>query len=267
EMHPEISHYFKTWWTRLFNFLGKLSYHHADIITTLFRGNQIRQMEYGASLSKMQIIPNGISLQAFSPDRMMLKAPESRPVIGMVGRIVSIKDVKTFIKSLLVVKERISNFEAYLIGPYEEDPDYFEECKKLITLLDLDDNVIFTGKANVHDYYPKFDVLVMTSISEGQPLVLLEAMAMGIPLIATDVGACRELIIGHDLEDQAIGVAGIVLPMGSVAQIGEAILTILSDRVLARQWGQNGRQRVVKYYTEEHNIRRYLNLYNHYMAI
>ncbi|HAZ11765.1 MAG: hypothetical protein A2X86_00930 [Bdellovibrionales bacterium GWA2_49_15] len=266
DIHPEVSQYFKTWWTRLFLFLGKLSYHHADVITTLFRGNQNRQVEHGASLDKIQIIPNGIELEKFSPGAPSTKT-HSRPVIGMVGRIVSIKDVKTFIKCLLVVKQKIADFEAYLVGPYTEEPDYYEECKKLVTLLELDSHVIFTGKADVRDYYPKFDVLVLTSISEGQPLVLLEAMAMKIPLVATDVGACRELIVGRDFEDQMIGHAGITLPMGDAARTGEAVLKILSDKELARQYGENGRARVLKYYTEDQNIRSYMSLYNHYMAI
>src|SRR5579885_2330067 len=127
------------------------------------------------------------------PQQLPQKDASRRFLVGFVGRVVSIKDVKTFIRAIKIAQQMIPDLMSYIIGPTEEEPAYFQECCRLIELLDLEMVVHFTGSVDVQTYYSKLDVLVLTSLSEGQPLVILEGNCAGLPVITTDVGACREM--------------------------------------------------------------------------
>lgn len=105
------------------------------------------------------------------------------------------------------------------------------------------------------------DVLVLTSISEAQPLVILEAGAAGIPIVATDVGACREIIEGTTDEDRALGAGGIITPLASPASTADAIYTLLSDRERYEAASATIRERIRYYYNEDIQQQAYRNLY------
>lgn len=81
------------------------------------------------------------------------------------------------------------------MGPTDEDKKYAQECFDLVKALNVSD-VEFTGRINVRDYLGKMDFTLLTSISEGQPLTILESFAAHKPVVATDVGNCRELLFG-----------------------------------------------------------------------
>ena len=81
------------------------------------------------------------------------------------------------------------------MGPTDEDEKYARECFELVDMLGVKD-VEFTGRVDVRNYLGKMDFTLLTSISEGQPLTILESYAAHCPVIATDVGNCQELIYG-----------------------------------------------------------------------
>ena len=83
------------------------------------------------------------------------------------------------------------------MGPFNEDPDYAAECFRMVETMQIQD-VEFTGRIQVTDYLGWMDVTILTSISEGQPLTILESYAAHVPVIATDVGNCRGLIEGEE---------------------------------------------------------------------
>ena len=89
----------------------------------------------------------------------------------------------------------------------------------------------FLGPRDVRDVYGDIDVLLLTSISEGQPLVILEAYAAAVPVISTDVGACRELIDGSDGVDSELGPSGIVTRIASPVETAQAIVDGLAHRI------------------------------------
>jgi len=253
--------FLKELWVKKFNFLSQITYHFSDKITTLFEGNRRLQMEGGALPEKIELIPNGIELP--SPQKLQ-KPPKKRPnTIGFIGRIVPIKDVKTLIRAMKIVVENIPDATLQVLGDGEETREYFEECKVLVQMLDLGDSVNFTGNVNVNNYYPLFDVVVLTSISEAQPLSLLEAMSYGIPVVSSKVGACKELIEGREEEggDKLLGQAGIVTDVGNPNLTAQAIMRILKDVRMHNQMSKAGKERVQKYYTAGEMIDRYRNLY------
>ena len=253
---------FKELWINLFTGLGKVTYQEADHIFTLFEGNRKLQIEYGAPANNIQIIPNGVNIEGLSnPPSRALQRDSSRFRVGFVGRIVPIKDIKTLIKAARIVAQTVPDVEFYLCGPVDEDPDYYAECTTLVSALGLGSIIKFTGPVDVKTYYPCFDVQVMTSISEGQPLVILEGFCSGLPCIASDVGACREMINGRGQEDEAIGPAGLVTWVGNPRQTAEAILKLYREPSLRQRMGQAGQERVRRYYDQKQLLESYAQIY------
>jgi polysaccharide biosynthesis protein PelF len=111
--------------------------------------------------------------------------------------VVPIKDVKTFILMARIVGETIPDARFHCVGPFDEDPAYYEDCRVLVQSFHLEDRFHFAGKQDVREYYSFLDVLVLTSVREAQPLVILEAFAAGLPVVSTTVGNVPELL-GYD---------------------------------------------------------------------
>lgn len=249
-------------WIDSINNFSRVCYEASDRIITLFAGNQKPQIEDGAPLEKLQVIPNGVDIRRFSA---LAHRRQASPTIGLIGRVVPIKDIKTFIRACGLLRQTAPDMKAFIIGPVDEDEDYFNECANLVQLLGLEGTITFTGQAKVDDYLPMLDVLVLTSISEAQPLVMLEAGAAGIPIVATDVGSCRELIEGTPEEAPALGMGGIVTPLASPASTADAIFTLLSDNALYETASNVIRTRVAQYYNEGIQHQAYRTLYAEYL--
>jgi len=254
---------FKEWWVKLFHFMGSVAYENADLITTIYEGNKLKQIKYGANEDKIEVIPNGIDFNVFS-NIQRRKELDIDYHIALVGRVVPIKDIKTFIKSISGLKRKLGSkkLKVSILGPYDEDVEYYEECRKLVDFFTLHDVITFTGKVDVKEYYGKIDLLVLSSISEGQPMVILEGFAAGIPCVSTDVGSCRELVYGISEEDCLLGKAGEVIPFGKPDLMAESIYTILSDSKLLESMGIAARERAKRYYREDITVKKYLTAYN-----
>src|SRR5699024_10252738 len=95
--------------------------------------------------------------------------------------------------------------QGWIIGPDTEEPEYAQECRDLVASLGMHDSIHFLGMQHIDDYLPQMGLLALSSISEGLPLVMLEAFAAGVPVVSTDVGSCRSLIEGEDDADKALG--------------------------------------------------------------
>lgn len=102
------------------------------------------------------------------------------------------------------------------------------------------------------------DVLVLSSISEGQPLVLLEGMACGKPFVTTDVGNCKGILLG---EQDNLGAAGIVVPVMQYVEMSQAIIHLCRNEKIRNEMGNIGRKRVSSYYTKKRFIEQYQQLY------
>ena len=228
--------YLKDMWIDSFSAICRWQYKFCDRIITLFEGNRDLEVAYGASRDRILVIPNGIDIARFREARKS-RCDGSEKRIGFVGRVTRVKDVKTFIQAMAVIIKSCPKAMGLIIGPMDEEPDYYKECLELIKLLDIKENIVFTGRANVLDYYKVIDILLLTSIKEAMPLVVMEAMACGIPVISTDVGACRELLYGNN---DGFGEAGIVRRIMDSEGIANAALTILNNRDIANRYGQNG---------------------------
>ena len=251
-------------WIAGFESFARIAYSVAARITTLYSANQTFQTALGAQPERLQVIPNGIRLERF--EGMAPRMPGQRPTVGLLGRVVPIKDIAAYIAAAAEVRREIPDALMQVMGPTDEDPAYFAECERLVAELGLGETIRFTGKVDIFEALPTIDVLCLTSISEAQPLSLLEAGAARIPCVATDVGSCRDIIEGGPDEFPRLGPGGrVVAPMDSAA-IGRAIVELLRDEELRRSCGEALRRRVELYYTSEAASERYANLYRELAA-
>jgi glycosyltransferase involved in cell wall biosynthesis len=138
--------YQRDMWTKLYNKVSEVCYKSADVVTALFEENRRKQIELGAPPQRCRVIPNGIDVQRYSSVER-IKKPGFH--VGLVGRVVPIKDIKTFITCCKVVSQSIPEAKFYCIGPTDEDKDYYEDCVKLVKSLKLEDRFFFTGRQNV----------------------------------------------------------------------------------------------------------------------
>ncbi len=252
--------YLRRLWIRFFESLGRTVYQTADPIISISEGNRRRQIIDGAKAEKISVIANGINLKKLQPQR--LKRPKKSPlVIGFIGRVVPIKDVKTFIRAMSNVCSDMPEVQAWIIGGEDEDPAYALECRDMIASLHLTDQIIYKGFCNVVEILPQLGCLALSSISEGVPLVILEAFACGIPVVSTDVGACRELIEGGSKEDIALGTAGAVVSIADSEQLAIEIIKLLSDANYWKQLSMIAEQRADKYFGEQALFSSYRKVY------
>ena len=263
-LHDEMG-YIRGLWIRFYEQIGRMAYAQALPIVSLYEGNRQRQIADGAAAERTCVITNGINLERYRA-ALEKRTEAIPPVLGLVGRVVPIKDIKTFIRTLRILANQRPDIQGWIVGPEDEDPLYVTECKELATSLRLNDNVKFLGFQNVLDILPQLGLMVLTSISEALPLVVLEAFAGGLPCLATDVGSCRELIEGRDEEDRALGAAGSVVPIADPEGTAEAALGLLNDASRWRQAQQAGLARVVRYYDDKLMFSSYRKLYMEALA-
>lgn len=254
----------RDFWAQAFQAYSRICYEACSRIITLYSGNQVLQSRDGAPADRLAIIPNGIDYDDFASIR---RSPgPRRPAVALIGRIVPIKDVKTFIRAAAILQDTVTDVRVLVLGPTEEDFEYYRECQELVGQLGLGDAIEFTGRVNLREHLGSIDVIVLTSISEAQPLVLLEAGAAGIPSVATDVGSCREILLGHRDEEPLLGAGGIVTPLANPAATANAVARLITDQEFYRRCSRAIQERTKTYYNKKEIDQVYSSLYEEYLA-
>lgn len=253
-----VSGIYKDIWIEQFKKMSRLAYDRADAVTALYGHARKLQTELGCDISITHVTPNGIDVDSFA--NIPGKQPEDEGFIniGAVLRVTPIKDVKTMIRAFAFAAERVPNLKLWIMGPRDEDKEYAEECYELVEVLGLE-NVIFTGRIQVKEYLGRMDFTILTSISEGQPLTILESFAAHKPVIATDVGNCRELIYGE--EGDTFGTAGILTHIMNTEELSGAMIKLALSPQLRQEMGEVGYQRVHAYYRMEQMREKFDRLY------
>ena len=244
-----IRGYQRDLWTNIYYTFSRICYSQSSLIISLFEENRRKQHELGAKPELTRVIPNGIDLERFSVER------EKKPGfhVGLVGRVVPIKDIKTYISTAKIVLDRIPEAVFYCIGPTDEDPAYYRDCLQLVSSLKIEDRFHFTGRQNVLDYYKYLDVLVLTSIREAQPLVILEGYCAGIPAVATAVGNIPEML---DYDDRFLS------PPKNSAKLAESIEYIHDNPGEMEKINRANREKTISYYKKQDLHKQYFRIYN-----
>ena len=238
---------YKNIWIEQFKKMSFLAYEKADIVTCLYERAKSLQIELGCPEEKIRVTPNGIRADTF--EGIPGKTEDDAQYInaGAVLRVTPIKDVKTMIQAFAFAKKSVPELKLWIMGPTDEDKAYAQECFELVKALEVED-VEFTGRVNVKDYLGKMDFTLLTSISEGQPLTILESYAAHKPVIATDVGNCQELIYGND---DGFGPAGILTHIMNIEESAQAMITMSEDQEERERMGEAGYKRVNAFYRIE----------------
>ena len=258
-------------WSGFFRALSRLAYAQAGRIVTLSEVNRIKQIADGAPSTKIEIVPNGVDLpddapvlepanDDQAPDDDLIELRPSPLRVGFVGRVVPIKDLITFIRACDLALHSV-DLQVRVIGPMDEDAAYATRCRDLVARLGRADRIAFVGPMPPAAIYGDLDVVVLTSFSEGQPLVILEAYARSVPVIASDVGACREMIEGRGAADREIGPSGFVTRVATPKETAVALVRLARDPKLRRRMGEAGCRRVAAYYQRRDMLASYRALY------
>ncbi len=248
-----VKGYQRDLWINIFNDLSKITYDYADLTISLFEHNRNIQISQGAKQEKTLVIPNGVEVNRFLD---LKKESREEYSVGFVGRVVPIKDVKAFIIAAKIAAESIEKIKFYIIGPQDEDEAYYDECRQLVENFKLEDKIVFTGKANVLEYYSFIDVLVLSSIREAQPLVIIEAYLAGVPVISTRVGNVPEML---DYEEDLLAD-----PKDS-EKIAFGIIKLFKDKNYKDALVIKNKEKALKFYNKKDLILTYNELYNKYI--
>jgi glycosyltransferase involved in cell wall biosynthesis len=206
---------------------------------------------------KIEVIPNGIDLgrlPPFSLDRRRARLAaglqRDRRLVAGVGRLDAQKDFPTFLRAAAMIAAELPDIDFLVVGEGEERA----ALDALARRLGLGARVVFTGlRHDVPRLLAAADVLALTSLYEGFPNVVLEAMATGAVAVATDVGGCRELVTS--------GETGLLVPPRAPAAVAAAVGRVLRDPALARRLATAARQRVEGAFSIDVMARRTMDAY------
>lgn len=254
-------------WIRFFVNLGKICYMAADKVYSLFEGARQIQIELGCPPEKTQVIPNGVDVHKL---KQLRRNPDDGipPIVALIGRVTPIKDIKTFIKAMRILVNRMPEAEGWIVGPEDENPDYAQECRTLVSAMNLENKVKFLGFKRLEEVLPHVGLVTLTSISEGMPMVVLEAFAAGVPCVTTDVGSCSQLIYGGlNEEDEAIGRAGEVVNVGDAIGLARAYEKLLKNKEEWTACRKAAIERVESFYSMEAFLKNYREVYETFMGV
>ena len=248
---------YKEIWINQFKKMSKVAYDRADVVTSLFEHARELQIELGCPAEKTRVTPNGIDADSFV--NIPMKDPDDPYInIGALVRITPIKDIKTLIQAFSIAKQVCPELKLWVMGPDNEDEQYAKECYDYVDYLGVND-IIFTGRIKTLDYIGRMDATILTSISEGQPLTILESYAAHKPVIATDVGNCYGLIYGEP--GDTLGESGILTHVMNVEEIAIAMEHIAKYRKTSIQMGEIGYKRLMSKYLLKNMRKTYADIY------
>lgn len=203
----------------------------------------------GYVLRRVTVIPNGIDCDRFRVPvsgegvRREWNVPPGAPVVGVLSRLMRIKGHEYFLRAAALIAARHPDVRFVIVGDTKINQEYRDELKRLASTLGLQDRVLFTGfRLDIPELLAALTISVLPSLGlEGLSNSLLESMAAGLPVVATRVGGNPEIV-----ED---GLNGLLVPPGDAEALAAAISRLLDNRMLARTFGEAGRQRVWSRYS------------------
>jgi glycosyltransferase involved in cell wall biosynthesis len=210
--------------------------------------------EAGISPSRVMVIPNGIDLVQFRPAYSETAAAKL-PVLICVSTLLEVKGHRYLLEAMPQIRRQFPAVKLLIVG----DGPLHAELEQQQCTLQLADAVSFLGeRADVPELLAESSIFVMPSLSEGQSLSLMEAMAAALPVVTTRVGGNREIVAENE--------TGLLVPPGNPEALAAAICSLLCDPQRARQLGLSGRARIAAKFSLEAVLDRYEALYQQLLA-
>jgi glycosyltransferase involved in cell wall biosynthesis len=212
---------------------------------------------------RVLIIPNGVNIKQKSSYYLNNKL-SARGAIGLkkndekivifTGRLSKEKGLDTLIKAWSLIS-RTTKSKLFIVGEDDLSRNIANEIKALVTQFDLENSVIFTGRVeDTTDYLIASDIFVLPSIVEGMSNSLLEAMAAGCAIIASDIEPNKELIIDN--------INGLLFKVGNELALSEKLITLLSNPLLCEKLGKTAKQTIIDSYSIDKVADKYIQLYH-----
>ncbi len=260
---PVVFHVHSTEWGRsggqgseVVSHLESATAERADKIITVSNAMQEDLMRHGWPQSKINVVWNGVDPEKYDPQksqredilkiRKKYDIPEDWNMLLFLGRLTWVKSIKNLVQAMPLVLEEYPKTKLVILGKGEEQSDVIEMANRL----GIQDKVIYRFEFVSEDerilHYAAADVCIFPSIYEPFGIVSLEAMSMAKPVVvgARGVVGFREQVINSGTEQNGVHVNG-----EDPSDIAWGIRETLSDPLRAKLWGENGRRRVLEYFT------------------
>ena len=216
----------------------------------------------GVPSSRVTVIPNGVDVSRFLPAQTAKRnvlpsgfAPEGVYVIGTVGRMEAVKDQVTLVKAPIQLSRQTASTAPHHRLVIAGEGSCMQDCRKMLSEAGLEQYAWLPGaRSDISEIFHALDVFVLPSLAEGMSNTILEAMASGLPVIATAVGGNPELVLDE--------VTGVLMPPQNVTALCDAIRRYATQPRLAKEHGCAGRRRMEADFGLDTMIARYLEIYD-----
>lgn len=269
-MHLQTSRHDEPATVRERGVLAWWAFRSADAYLSVSQGLAAAYLDAGLPAGRLRVVPNGVDAARFAPAtaterkalRQRLQLPANRPIVLFVGVMMPDKQPHVLFDAWLRMR-RATGIVSTLVFVGASDPSLYELGDRLAERVraaadaaGVGDDVLFVPPTNqVEDYFRAADVFAMPSAREGLPIVLLEAMACGLPVVASRLPGSTDTMIEP-------GVNGLLVPPGDVAGFAAGLERLLSNPDEAARLGAAARQTVDARYTIEHVAGQWLDAYH-----
>jgi len=246
-LYNEIS---KLFWTVFTRNIIRTIYESSDMIIPVCHANKVWETKLGADESRIRVIYNGVDTQRFRP--IQVQRNDERPTVVSVGRVSVFKDIIGLIQATGYVREEVPNVRTLVFGEATE-LEYSAKCTSMVHKLHLEENFkLMGGTKEPEKAYARADVVAFSSITEAFPFAVIEAMACGKAVVATDVGGVRE----------ALERCGLLVRSRSPHDLANAIIMLLKDRELRTRFETAAIARARDKFRLEDSVRQYREVYD-----
>ena len=254
---------FNILWKILSSNIIKTIYGYADVLAPVCAANATAAELFQTPSSKIRVIYNGVDNLKFHPitdTSLRIERhkgfPLQRPTVVYVGRLELLKDILGLIQAIEQVRKTYPNVLCLIFGS-STDIEYAGTCARMVRELRLEDNVRFMGNtAHPEEAYNSGDVVVLSSIREGFPYTVVEAMSCGKVVVSTDVGGVREALEG----------CGMLVTSRHSNELARAIVKLLADRKMRRELESAALQKINQQFSLDRSIGEYRSLYEELLA-
>ena len=238
----------KIFWKMFSKNIVKVIYRSADVIAPVCQANAVWERSLGADPAKIRVVYNGVDTNRFKP--MTVQRP-STPTVVSVARIDAFKDTTTLLYAMSYVRKQASNARCFLYGDSNNLP-YSKRCLKVANELGLGDGFVFAGGTKEpENAFNQGDVVVFSSITEGFPFSVIEAMACGKAIVATGVGGVAEALEG----------CGLLVKSRDPRSLADGILQVLSDAEFRHSLEVKALNRAREKFSIGSNVEEYRRIY------
>ena len=218
----------------------------------------------GFNVNDIEMLHNGIDIDAWKAEfgtpvlRKEFNIKEGEFLVGTVARIAQKhKDLPTFYKVAAQVQKSVPKAKFVIVG--DGHGDQLSEARNTVRQLGLSDSFYFTGhRSDLLDIYASLDLFLMTSLTEGLPNTILEAMAMEVPVVSTAVAGVPE-VVEHNK-------TGYLSPIRDVQGLSRQVIELLQDPELIKRFRQASRERIEKHFSFADRVKRMEDYYEHFVT-